>query len=248
MNFENKSVVVTGAGSGMGRASAIKFAKLGAMVLAGDINGDHAQETVDTIREAGGEAHAHTFDLREREQAFGLVETAVELFGGLDVLANVGGISQNRSVAEMDVEFWQNIMDVNLRGNLFTMQAAVPHLRERKGAIVNVASGAGFYAIPGLAAYGASKAGLVAVGRAVAQENAPLIRVNTVAPGPTRTTMSDEAKPTAAVAAERAKIGQTIGRWLDPTELADVIVWVSSDAARAVNGAILRVDGGHRML
>lgn len=247
MSFDDKSVIVTGGGSGMGRASAIMFAERGASVLVADINGDAAQQTVDTIERAGGTAVAHAFDLREREGAFGLVQTAVDRFGGLDVLANVGGISQNRSVDEMDVEFWQNMQDVNARGNLFTMQAAVAPLRETRGSIVNVASGAAFYAIPGLAAYGASKAALVAVGRAVAQENAPLIRVNTIAPGPTQTAMA-ASKPTAAVAAARAKVDQAVGRWLDPTEIADVIVWVSSEAARAVNGAILRVDGGHRML
>lgn len=249
MSFDSKVVIVTGAGSGMGRASALEFARQGAQVLSADINADTAEQTAAEIRDAGGQALSHSFDLRNRDEVFGMVEAAVTHFGGLDVLANVGGVSQNSSVEDTTEDFWNNIIAINARGPLFAMQAAIPHLRERRGSIVNVASGAGFYAIPGLAAYGAAKAGLAALTRVVAMETAPIIRVNTVAPGPTRSPMSTGSAPSsAAVASDRAKRGQTIDRWLDPTEIADVIVWVSSDAARAVNGAILRVDGGHHML
>ncbi|WP_072801662.1 SDR family NAD(P)-dependent oxidoreductase [Rhodococcoides yunnanense] len=248
MSFEGKAVIVTGGGSGMGKASALSFAERGANVLVADISGDSAEKTVEEITAAGGKAYAHTFDLRDRDQVVGMIAAGVEQLGGLDVLANVGAISANQSVEEMTLEFWENMQTTNLRGNMLGMQAAIPHLRERNGSIVNVASGAAFYAVPGLAAYSASKAGLIAMGRVLAQENAPYIRVNAVLPGPTKSAMSDGVKSTAAVAAKRAAVGQTIGRWLDPSEIADVVVWVSSDAARAVNGALFRVDGGHHML
>ena len=178
-------------------------------------------------------------DLRKREDVFGTIDAAVELFGGLDILANVGAVYPNASVDQMSEEFWDDVLGVDLKGPLFACQAAVPHLKKSGGVIVNVSSGAAFYAIPGLAAYSAAKAGLVALGRVVALEAGPSIRLNTVLPGPTLTQGAQ------AVAGFALPL---LGRPLDPQEIADVIVWVSSDAASALNGALLRVDAGHMIL
>jgi NAD(P)-dependent dehydrogenase (short-subunit alcohol dehydrogenase family) len=242
----------------MGEAAAREYGRRGARVLAADLDGGAAQRVVDVIRGDGGTAESYRFDLRSRPEVAGMVGAAVDLFGGIDVLANVGAIYPHARFSEMTEEFWDNVLAVDLKGPLFTMQAALPHLHDREGNIVNVASGAAFYAIPGLAAYSAAKAGLAALGRVVALESSPRVRVNTVVPGPTRT------GGVQARQAARAEPGpqemesgrprtpssdaSTIGRWLDPSEVADVIVWVSSDSAAAVNGGLLRVDAGHVML
>jgi 3-oxoacyl-[acyl-carrier protein] reductase len=246
--FAGKSVVVVGAGSGMGEATALEYGRQGAKVLVADIDADAAGRTVDAIRGDGGTAEAHRFDLRRRDEVVAMVDAAAERFGGLDVLANVGAIYPTCPFEEMSEEFWDDLFAVDLKGPLFACQAALPHLKERGGAIVNVASGAAFYAIPGLAAYGAAKAGLVALGRVIAFEAGPKVRVNTVVPGPTLTPTIRAAVGDADKAPIPSRAAPTLERWLEPAEIADVIVWVTSDAAGAINGAILRVDGGHYML
>ena len=239
MSFEGKSVVVMGAGAGMGQATAKEYGRRGAKVVVADIDAPAANRVVDAIRSEGGTAEAHEMDLRKRKDVFGTIDAAVELFGGLDILANVGAVYPNASVDQMSEEFWDDVLGVDLKGPLFACQAAVPHLKKSGGVIVNVSSGAAFYAIPGLAAYSAAKAGLVALGRVVALEAGPSIRLNTVLPGPTLTQGAQ------AVAGFALPL---LGRPLDPQEIADVIVWVSSDAASALNGALLRVDAGHMIL
>jgi NAD(P)-dependent dehydrogenase (short-subunit alcohol dehydrogenase family) len=244
VTFAEKRVVVTGAGSGMGRDTALAFGRLGASVLAADLDGDAATQTVDAIREDGGTGEAHRMDLRRRDEVFGMVDAAVQRFGGVDVLVNAAGTYPVAAVADTSEELWDEVFAVDLKGPLFACQAVLPHMERSGGVIVNVASGAAFYGIRGLAAYSAAKAGLVALGRVVALEAGHGIRVNTVVPGPTATpgTQPLEVPP------EPPPGMPKIPRWLDPTEIADVIVWVASDAARSVNGAILRVDGGHYML
>lgn len=253
MSLEGKSVIVVGAGAGMGEATALKYGRRGAEVLVTDVNGAAATAVAEAIRDDGGTAEPYEFDLRDRGQVADMVEAAVSHFGGLDVLAIVGAIYQNRTVGEMEEEFWDNMFQVDLKGPLYAIQAALPHMRESGGAIVTVTTGAAFYPIVGLSAYGAAKAGLVALGRVLALEENPKIRVNTVVPGPTMTEgVRTRPEPTKAVAETRQKNDYrsqlSSFRWLEPEEIADVIVWVSSDEASAVNGAIFRVDAGHYML
>jgi NAD(P)-dependent dehydrogenase (short-subunit alcohol dehydrogenase family) len=241
MGFEGKSVVVMGAAAGMGEATSKEYARQGAKVLVADIDVPAATGVVEAIRSEGGTAEVHEMDLRRRADVFGTIDRAVELFGGLDVLANVGAVYPQSMIEEMTEEFWDDVLGVDLKGPLFACQAALPHLKKSHGAIVNVSSGAGFYAIPGLGAYAAAKAGLAALGRVVALEAGPTIRVNTVLPGPTATRgTGGRERPETNV--------PLLGRRLTPQELADVIVWVSSDAASAVNGALIRVDGGYAIL
>jgi NAD(P)-dependent dehydrogenase (short-subunit alcohol dehydrogenase family) len=239
MSFEGKSVVVMGSGAGMGEATAKEYGRRGAKVLVADIDASAANRVAEAIRGEGGTAEAHEMDLRSRADVFGTIDKAVGLFGGLNVLANVGAIYPNAMLDEMTEEFFDDMLAVDVKGPLFGCQAALPHLKKTHGAIVNVASGAAFYAIPGLAAYSAAKAALVALGRSVALEAGPTVRLNTVLPGPTLTQGAQ------AVAGFELPL---LGRPLDPQEIADVIVWVSSDDASAVNGALLRVDAGHQIL
>lgn len=237
MSLQGKVVVVTGAGAGMGEAAALEYGRRGAHVVAADIDLEAATRTSKAVRADGGTAEARRMDLRVRQEVSDAVNGAVDAYGRLDILANVGAIYPRCQIAEMTDEFWDNVFAVDLKGPLFACQAALPHLQKSRGVIVNVASGAAFYPIAGLAAYSAAKAGLIALGRALALESGGAVRVNTVVPGPTRTQGTGGTNPV-----------PLLGRSLDPKEIADVIVWVSSDAARAVNGALFRVDGGYVMI
>jgi NAD(P)-dependent dehydrogenase (short-subunit alcohol dehydrogenase family) len=239
MSLAGRSVVVTGAGAGIGEATALAYGKQGSKVLVADINAETAGQTVSAIRNGGGIAEVHHMDLRRREDVFAMIEAAIDHFGRLDILANVGAIYPTSSLEEMTEAFWDDVLAVDLKGPLFACQAALPHMKKDGGVIVNVASGAAFYGIPGLAAYSAAKAGLVALARVVALEAGTSVRVNTVVPGPTATS---NMQPRPEIA------NPLLGRVLEASEIADVIVWVSSDAASVVNGALLRVDGGFMML
>jgi 3-oxoacyl-[acyl-carrier protein] reductase len=240
MNLDGKVVVVTGAGSGMGKAAALEYGRQGCSVLVADKDPDTAGQTETEIASAGGTAKAFQMDLRRKDEVFSTIDAAVDLFGKLDILANVAGIYPPAPFQEMTDEYWDDMLAVDLKGQMHACQAALPYLRQQHGAIVNVSSGAAFYALPGLAAYGAAKAGLVALGRVIALETSPYVRVNTVLPGPVA---SNE-----VIAARGLPATPLLGRPLQPEEVADVIVWVSSDDAAAVNGALLRVDGGHVMI
>ena len=247
MRFSGKVVIVTGAGSGIGRAAALLYGTEGARVLAADIDADSASETALSIRDAGGEAGPFQVDLCGRAQAHAMVEAAVETYGQLDVLANVAAIYPRSPVAEMTEEFLDHVLAVDLKGPFFACQAALPAMQAQGGGvIVNVASGAAFMGLEELAAYSAAKGGLVSVGRVIALEAARHgIRLNTVVPGRTETP---------GVRAAGGPIPETSDalpaneRWMQPEEIAEVIVWCSSDAAHMVNGALLRVDGGWQML
>jgi NAD(P)-dependent dehydrogenase (short-subunit alcohol dehydrogenase family) len=240
MSLAGRSVVVIGAGAGIGEATAVAYGKQGALVLVADIDGDAAQDTAAVIQTGGGTAQAHRMDFRRRSDVFGTIAAAVDRFGRLDVLANVGAIYPAVSFEEMTEELWDDVFAVDLKGPMFACQAALPHMKESGGVIINVASGAAFHGLPGLAAYSAAKAGLVALTRVVALEGGRNVRVNTVVPGPTATQGMQHDIPQIA--------NPLLGRRLEPVEIADVIVWVSSDAAAVVNGALVRVDGGFMML
>ena len=247
MRFRGKTVVVTGAGvGGMGRATAMLFAKEGANVVVADIEPDAADDAAAAITAAGGIAKPHRVDLRDRAQVFRMIDQTVDTFGGLDVLANVAGIYPHSPAGEMSEEFFDGVIAVDLKGPIFTCQAALRHMAERGGAIVNVASGAAFYGIGGLAAYSAAKAGLVAFSRVLAIEARPKVRVNVVAPGSTAHPGRDWEVSTRVKIDTSEELPLT-HRWLMPSHIAEAVVWCSSPEAAAVNGAIVRV-GARQML
>lgn len=241
MRFEGKTVLVTGAApGGMGEATATLFAKDGAQVAIVDIDAKAAGDVAAGIRDAGGMAKPFQADLRNRAQVFETVREVAASFGGLDILANVAGIYPQSPAADMTEEFFDNVLAVDLKGPIFTCQAALPHISARGGAIVNVASGAAFYGIGGLAAYSAAKAGLIAFSRVLAIEARPRVRVNVVVPG-------SMWSPRRADAVPKSEDVPLTKRAVMPSQVAAAVLWCASAGAGAVDGAFIRV-GARQML
>ena len=248
MRFRDKSVVVTGAGSGIGRAAALGYGSEGAQILAVDIDADAAARTVEEIHSIGAAASAFQVDLCGRMPAHRAIGAAVEQFGRLDVLANVAAIYPRLPLEEITEETLERVLAVDLKGPLFACQAAVAQMKAQGGggAIVNVASGAAFVPFTSQAMYSAAKGGLVSMTRVLALESAPhQIRFNTVVPGNTDT---PGVRALGGIQPDTSDELPLDERWMRPEEIAEVILWCSSDAARMVNGALVRVDGGRRML
>jgi NAD(P)-dependent dehydrogenase (short-subunit alcohol dehydrogenase family) len=245
--LENSSVVVTGAASGIGRATALRFAREGANVVVADLNADAARDVVAEIDAAGGTAVAVAGDLSDQSVVDQVVRTAVSTFGGLDVLVNNAGIMDTMSAAAdvADAE-WERVLRVNLTAPFLLTRAALPHmLAKGKGAIVNTASEAGLRGSAAGTAYTVSKHGVVGLTRslAVMYRNAG-IRTNAIAPGGTMTGISVQADPATLGPQALGPYMGNVGRIATADEQAAAIVFLASDAASNVNGAVLPVDNG----
>ncbi|MFI9271198.1 SDR family NAD(P)-dependent oxidoreductase [Kitasatospora sp. NPDC052896] len=240
--------LVTGAGSGIGRATALEFARSGAAVAVLDIDASRAAETTEMIREDGGEALAVTVDIADERSVRTAVERTVAAYGGLDFAVNNAGIaSHHRRLDQMAPDEFERVVRVNLTGTFLCMKYELPALRGRGGgAIVNIASNGGLYAIPTAPAYVAAKHGIVGLTKVAAVDYAPdNIRVNAVCPGPTRTPAFERvAAGTDMIARQEAVT--PLGRLATPEEAAAAAVWLCSDAASYVTGIAMSVDGGRR--
>ncbi|MFJ9582550.1 SDR family NAD(P)-dependent oxidoreductase [Streptomyces acidicola] len=246
--LQDRSVVVTGAGGGIGRAAALRFAEEGAKVLVADLNPEGAQETVKSIESAGGTALAVIGDLSEQTVVDTVVERAVEAFGGLDVLVNNAGVMDRMSaLADVDDAEWERVLRVNLTAPFLLTRAALPHmLAAERGSIVFTASEAGLRGSAAGAAYTASKHGVIGLVKNLAvMYRKQGIRANAIAPGPTMTGIQVDADNEAHGPAVVGQfIGANIGRLGSAEEQAAAIVFLASDAAAFVNGAVLPVDDG----
>jgi NAD(P)-dependent dehydrogenase (short-subunit alcohol dehydrogenase family) len=239
MSFEGKTVLVTGATSGIGRAAAEQFADRGADVIVTGRDETRGREVVDTIESAGGQGRFIAADLSAPDGAQQLAQAA----GQIDVLVNNAGIFPFGLTHEIAIEQVKAVLDFNVLAPFALTASFVPSMIERgNGAIVNVSTMVASFGLPGLSAYGASKAALELLTKAWAAEYGPNgIRVNAVSPGPTRT------PGTAAMGEEGIQqLAATLplGRAADPGEIANTIVYLASDEASFINGAIVPVDGG----
>jgi meso-butanediol dehydrogenase/(S,S)-butanediol dehydrogenase/diacetyl reductase len=243
--FEGRSVFVTGAASGIGRATAERFGGEGARVACADVNLPGAEEAAAAIRAAGGQAVAVPCDVTNPGAVAEAIALAVRLHQGLHVLANVAGIGFFRRTTETTLDEWNRMIAVNLTGQFLTCKEAIPHILKTKGAIVNTASVAGVKSHPYSAAYCASKGGVVQLTRALAVEYGRKdVRINCLCPGGIETPLIDEFQLPAGVSQAALTRIMPLGRMGKPHEVAGTIAFLASDDAAYVNGATIVVDGG----
>ena len=252
MTFSGKIVLVTGAGSGIGRATALAFVAGGASVVVSDVNEAGGHETVDLIRQAGGEAHFVGADVSQPDEVAALVAETVRQFGRLDIAVNNAGIGGAWArTADYPLDDWARVLAVNLSGVFYCMQQELRQMTAQSGAaqgggaIVNVASIAGVRALANAPAYTASKHGVIGLTRTAAQEYARQnIRVNAVCPVFTRTPLFQEMIEGNDRLAERLLHNIPARRFGEPEEIADAILWLCSDGAGFVTGQAVNIDGG----
>ena len=243
-----RGAVVTGAGSGIGRAVAARLAAAGASVVAADIDETTAQAAAAALSAAGARAVGVGGDVRDWATGEVLAQVALSRFGALDILINGAGLFPSGPALDLDEAHWDLVLDVNLKGALNVSQACGRRMRDlgRGGAIVNIASIQGLHPRAGKAAYASSKAGLIALTKVLAQELAPHgVRVNAVAPGPVLTEGATAAGGDGSEAARAAYIARLpLGRFGRPDEIAVAVQFLASPAAGWITGATLVIDGG----
>ncbi len=247
MDFQDQSILITGASRGIGKAAAQEFLDLGARVA---VNGRTEQSVAAAMAELGGgdRLFAAPGDVATVAGCEAIVSTAVTALGGLDVLVNNAGVGTDAKIEDSDEALWDETIDINLKGTFFCSRAALGALRKSGGTIVNVASEAGLNGFGTLTVYCASKGGVVNMTRAMAMELAPEIRVNCVCPGYVDTDMvrrdyidqSDD-----PIAAERATEEEApLNRMATPEEIGRAITYLASNDARFITGHALAIDGG----
>ncbi|MFD7026824.1 SDR family NAD(P)-dependent oxidoreductase [Streptomyces sp. NPDC059917] len=245
--FTDKSVLVTGAGTGLGRAIALAFAAEGARVVVAGRTAATLEETVALVRAAGGTAEAVTADVTDSDQVRALVERGVALFGGLDIAVNNAGILRGTApTADITEEDWTAVLHTNVTGVWLAMKHQIAQMRTSGGAIVNVSSNLGTHQrIPNAAAYLTSKAAVTTLTRAAALDHiGEGIRINAVSPGASAGPMSLLPGESDADRAERVKTQNPLGRVAEAEEIAAAVLYLASPAAGAVVGADLVVDSG----
>lgn len=246
--LKGKVALITGATSGIGRATALLFAEAGARVAAAGRNEQALADLSEEIGQRDGEALLIRADVTAEEDARRAVTETVERFEGLDVLVNAAGHISNGTIETTTLAAWDAMLDVNLRAVFYLMQQAVPHLAERRGNIVNVSSVTGLRAFPGVLAYCVSKAGLDQLTRCAALELAAQgIRVNAVNPGVVVTDIHKRGGMSEADYAaflERSRQTHPLGRVGEAREVAELILYLASERAAWITGATYSIDGG----
>jgi NAD(P)-dependent dehydrogenase (short-subunit alcohol dehydrogenase family) len=249
MRLKDKVAVITGAGNGIGEASALLFAEEGARVLCADLLPEDAERTAARIREAGGEAEACQADVRHAADAERMIARAVEGLGRIDVLFNVAGTGIRKPVHELEESEWDFVMDTNLKSVFLCCKAALPRfMAQGSGNIINTSSTFALLASPRYPAYCASKAGVLLLTKQMALDYGPANRVNCICPGATdtprmRKNIANAPDPAAYIAGLNT-LNRVMGRLAEPREIAYSALFLASDEASFVTGAAIVADGG----
>lgn len=249
-NLDGRVALITGAASGMGLAMARKFAAAGAKLVIGDWNGERLDAAAAELRQAGAAIEAAQGDISDRAAAEALVDRAFSAFGRLDVLVNNAGVMDSMAgVAEVSDETWRRVLAINLEGPLHTMRRAIPRMAEQGGgSIINIASVGGLHGGAAGVAYTASKHALIGLTKNTAYMYGPKgIRANAIAPGGTKTSIGESMARAGIDPAGMARVQaftSLMPGLLEPEDIAAVGLFLASDAARGINGAVITVDLG----
>ena len=243
--FEDKTVLVTGAGGGIGRASAQRLAQEGGSVYCVDLNAAALDATVAEITAAGGEATARVCDISDEASVQECVEACIERYGSLYGLVNMAGILRFDDTAELKTPDWQRVIDINLTGTMFLCRAVLPHLLETKGSIVNAASTASLAGLPCGVAYSASKGGVLSMTRSIAVEYGKRgVRANCICPGDINTGMTDNIGFPKTMDFDLMPRIMSLTGAKGPEVVAGLIAMLASEDGVHITGEEVRVDGG----
>jgi meso-butanediol dehydrogenase / (S,S)-butanediol dehydrogenase / diacetyl reductase len=250
MLLKDKVALITGAGSGIGRASAILFAAEGAKIMVADVRTESAANTVNEIGKAGGTAKSIAVDVRVSAEVERMVNETVRAFGRIDILFNNAGVFVSKNVVDTTEEEWDWVVDVCLKGVFLGCKFAIPHMiRGGGGVIINTASSAGIEGMPQLAAYQAAKGGIVIMSKGIALDFArDKIRCISICPGAIETPIAENCNQVAAGTSReilaRTGIMHPIGRNGQPEEVAALATFLASDKAAFMTGVAVPIDGG----
>jgi len=251
MSFADKTIIVTGATSGIGRATAEAFGRERATVVLVGRDEEALAEITNNVSAAGGRPVSCAADITKSDAAHRIIGAAIDSSGVLDVIVNAAGVIATGTLEKTTDEVWDSMMAVNLTAPFRLMRAAAPHLAARKGAVVNVSSVNGLRSFPGVLAYCVSKAGMDQLTRCAAIEMAPIgVRVNAVNPGVTVTNLhrrSGMAETQYSAFLERSKETHPLGRPGRPEEIAELILFLASDRAGWMTGETIPIDGGRHL-
>jgi NAD(P)-dependent dehydrogenase (short-subunit alcohol dehydrogenase family) len=237
--LSGQCAVVTGGAAGLGRAMCVRLAAEGARVAVLDRRADQAEEVADLV---GGSGHA--VDVTDVAAVDEAIAAATDRMGGLDILVNNAGVGWVRGIIDTPPEKWRRVVDVNLNGTFNCLRAAVPFLRQGGGSVVNIASISGIRPSAGEGPYAATKAGVIALAAAAALELGPMIRVNSISPGPVDTPLLRPFFERFPDERERYAASTPLGRIAAPEDVADVVVFLASQLSRFITGQNIVVDGG----
>jgi NAD(P)-dependent dehydrogenase (short-subunit alcohol dehydrogenase family) len=245
MRFQGRVVVITGGGSGLGRALAHSFAAEGAAVVVADVVGDHATAVADEISEVGGRSLAHTADVTDASDVEAMVETTREAFGPVEILVNNAARATDADFLDLSEETWEEDVAITLKGPFLCSQAVLADMTEnRSGVILNIAS-VNALTYFGNEAYSAAKAGILSLTRSLAVRYGPFgVRVNAIAPGTLRTPAWEQRRQKDPEVLERVSRWYPLGRVGEPKDVAGAALFLASDEASWISGAVLPVDGG----